>query len=466
MRSALAVLAVVAISAEGARGEPPLAPEDFAFGRAIELEAEGPLQTVLLDASVYRGSVEPRLADLRVMNAAGEPVPHAVRQLRGPTRRESDVVPLPFFELDAPAAPDPAAGGASSFRLRAEVSESGALVEIDSRPPASATPSPATPPPRAYLIDASQVDAAIERLELELGDGADGFVVPVRVEASDDLVRFTSIGEGVLARLEQGGHRIEKRDLDLAGSRHRYLRIRWPAARLPVRVTGVRAHRRPAVEPPPRARTRVAGEPIPGEPGAFRFDLGGAIPTDGAQVFLPEANTLLQARIHSSPTRDGPWQLRHDGLLYRFEYGETLRNPEIAWPVSRDRYVKLETTPEPDPGSAAPELEVRWYPEQLLFIARGASPYQLVYGRHGAAPTPFEASEILQARPASAEPLPRATARLGPQGPRGDASLLEPAPPPRPYRTYALWAVLLLAVAVVLALSISLLRQMRKDADG
>ncbi len=451
----------------------PLAPEDFAFGRPVEIETTGPLQTLLLDLPVYRGSVEARLADLRVMNAAGEPVPHAVRTLPEPDMPEAVHVALPFFELHAPEAQS---AGAFPYQIRAELSETGAVLEIDSRPPAPATTTEASPLPLAYLVDASQLDAPVESLVFDLAEAVradehSGFVVPVRIEGSDDLARFAPIGpRAALARLEESGHRIEKRDVVLRPSRHRYLRVRFPADPLPVRVTGVRVRLAPPVEPTPRVATIVPGRPIADEPGGFLFDLGGRIPVDRAQVLHPETNSVLRARLLSAPEPDGPWQSHFDGLLYDLSYelapgeGESIRNPDVALPVTRHRYLKLLV----DGGHAGgtPRLEVRWRPEQLLFVTRGAAPYRLAYGRHAAPAAPFAAAELLAAERSLPEPLARQTARLGPQHALGDPSVLEPPPPPRPYRTFALWGVLLATVAVVLALGISLLRQIRADEPG
>lgn len=476
------LVAVVAVAAAvsgalGARAdvEQPLAPDDFAFGRAVEIEQTGPIQTLLLDLEVYRGSVEPGLADLRVMNAAGEAVPHAVRRLSEPTAREAEPAALPLFELHPPSAADPsmpepssaAPGGAFPYRIRAEVSESGALVEIDSRPARSGEAPADAPLPIGYLLDASQLDAPVECLELELAEGEAGFMVPVVVEGSDDLARFTPVaGPAVVARLEEGGHRIEQRELRLGATSRRYLRLLWPSGPLPVRISAVRARLVPDVEAPPRERTEIFGEPIADDPGAYVFDLGGRLPVDRVQVRLPGMNALVQARLYSAAERDGPWQRHFDGLLYELEYpAETLRNPEIVWPVTRHRWVKLEGLPADASAAGRPTLEARWHPEQLLFVTRGAPPYQLVHGRHGAPPAAFDPAEILAAWPTGAAPPPRETAHLGPELALGDRSLLAPPPPPRPYRTWLLWAVLIVVVGVVLALSGSLLREMR-SADG
>ena len=464
----LAGLATLVCLAGGAAAEDEvLRPEDFAHGRAIETTSDAPLQTLLLDLPVYQGSVEPGLADVRVMNGAGEPVPHALRRLTGSDREAREDVALPLFALRDAEPGEILANGvevgssaARSYRIRAEVSESGALVEVESEPPGAET---GEGPPPAYLLDASQLDAAVVRLEFDLAAGQAGFVVPVRVEGSDDLVRFDRLLErAALVRLEQDGHQIDKSHVDLPAARRRYLRISWPAAPMPVQVQGVRAKLKPRRAAKPRERTRVTGRPIADEAGAFLFDLGGEVPVDRAQVLLPQTNTLVQASVYSGTTSEGPWRLGHDGVLYDLQYGETLRNPELRLPVQRHRFFKLVVAPGGGGlGTGTPQLEVSWHPEQLLFIRRGEPPFRLVYGRSGADTTPFDTAELLKAWPNRRRDLPRASAHLGDEFPLGDPSVLEPPAPPLPYRTWALWGVLVLAVGVILAMSASLLRQMR-----
>ena len=52
--------------------------DSFAKGMELTTTSAG-IQTLLLPESVYRGISSPSLGDLRVFNAAGEPVPHALR---------------------------------------------------------------------------------------------------------------------------------------------------------------------------------------------------------------------------------------------------------------------------------------------------------------------------------------------------------------------------------------------------
>jgi len=72
---------------------------DFAQGRVLEPGSSRALQSATLDLEVYRASVEPGLADLRVFNAAGETVPHAIRAAPPAAARAAGRVRLPLFPL-------------------------------------------------------------------------------------------------------------------------------------------------------------------------------------------------------------------------------------------------------------------------------------------------------------------------------------------------------------------------------
>lgn len=446
-----------------------LGPGDFAHGRNIEVNQVAPLQRVILDLPVYRGSVEPNLTDLRVFNGAGEAVPHAIRPLATPQRGDGERVPVPLFRLPGPPAGertprnlDVASDGERTYRIDAEVSDDGTIVSVTSNPTEDGAV--ASQLPAAYLIDTSQIEQDLVGLELELGQEAVEFVVPIHLEASDDLVRFRALAtRAALARLDQSGHRIENDYVEIPPGRYRYLRVSWPEVKLPVEILGAHVRLAPDNEPPARQDARVAGLRLADESDAFVFDLGGTIPVDRLQIDLPEGNTLVEARLFSAPSDEGPWTSQYSGLLYQLESARPLRNPEIRWSVNRHRYVKLVTSSKGGGlGNVAPLLEASWYPEQLLFLTRGAPPYRLAYGRGGAAGSRFDAAQLLDIADTPRDEVPRATAVLGEEYAVAPPSVLVPAEEPISRRTVALWLVLVLSVIVVLGLSVRLARQMRQ----
>lgn len=476
--SALAVgLSLLLGGSALAEEPPPLTPSDFAHGRQLELARPGALQSALLDRHVYAGSVESGLADLRVFNRAGEPVPHAIRSLITPEDDAPRRVVLPLFRLEA-SAPAPTRAiesGPGLYEIDAEIDASGAIVRVrpapqsvmqDASPPGAEPPAP----PSGYLLDASQLERGIVALELSLAaDGAE-FVTRLRVEGSDDLAHFRRLTKrAAVARLAQAGHRIERTRIELPSSHDDYIRISWPKGQHPIALTAVRAEldREPA--PPPRQHAEIAGRPIQDEPGAHLFDLGGALPIDRIQLALPQRNSLAEIELYSGNAEGGPWMRRHQSLVYSLEApdasGEVLRNPPIPWPVRRHRYFKLVVSPKGGGlGAGTPLLEVAWRPEQLIFIARGEAPFTLAYGRAGAPGTRFAASNLLATTGTRPAELPPATAHAGPPMRLGSDALLEPPAEPIPMRTLALWVLLLAVVAVVAVLSLRLLGEMRSES--
>jgi hypothetical protein len=466
------VIAPAAARADG----PALAPSDFAWGRAIESSRSDPLQTLLLDLAVYRGSVEPELADLRVWNGAGEAVPHAIRALYDETEAQGAQLEVPLFGVPAGSAlAERTAGDRASVRARdvaIEIASDGAIVRVG---PESQSDANASALPSAYLVDLSQLERPIVALDVALAPEPAQFALALRVEASDDLVHFTPLAaRAALARLDQAGHRIERSRVELPAVQRRYLLLTSASAQsLPIALTGVRARLAPVIEPPPRQRERITGTrdaTARPERAVFVFDLGGPVPVDRVQVDFPVANTVVEADLFSAPSADGPWQHHFDGVLYSLERPDgALRNAELETPPIRRRYFRLAIDEKGGGlGGGAPALEVAWLPEQLVFVARGAGPFALGYGRARAPAARFDAATLIRsALPPGADPqrdLPRATATLGPERAVGDPAVLVAHREPVAPRTIALWAVLVASVAFVLGLSLRLLRRIGPES--
>ena len=454
-----------------------LTPGDFAWGRAVETTSGDPLQTLLLDLPIYRGAVGPELADLRVFNGAGEVVPHAIRALVDPRAEQGAPLEVPFFRLPGAAALAAGEGGERKAERRTalardvaiELSGDGAIVRVGPGV-APGDSGAAGGPPQAYLIDLSQLERnrAVVGLDLELAALPQEFVVPVRVEASDDLVHFDTLRtREALARLDQAGHRIERSQVELSGVAHRYLLLTSAGQPLPVEVRSVRVRVAPELALPPRQRERIAGERVAGECCAFIFDLGGPIPVDRVQFDFPVQNTVVEAEVLSSSEPVGPWLRHFSGVLYQLDRSGTLRNAELPLPPIRQRYLKLVVAPKGGGvGGGAPVLEIAWRPEQLVFVSRGVGPFAVGYGRAQVEDARFEASALIRTALSRDEEVPRATASLGPVVPVGDPAVLLPRSEPPSRRTLALWAVLIASVGGVLVLSVRLLRRMGRPEDG
>lgn len=466
LRAALTVaLAFGQAAAVGpARGEDaPLGPPDFAVGRSLRVDGAHALHSASLDFDVYRTSVEPDLADLRVFDGAGEPLPHAIRHAVPTPIPEARLEPVPVLFLDPDPADEASAGG---YRIDAEVSPSGAILHLGAEAPPR-LPGPATT--GAWLVDASALESetiVALALDLALAPSAGNFIGYLRVAASDDLTHFrTVVRRAAVARFERSGHQIERLELELPATRARYLKLTLVEGILPADLQSVTARLASLPASPALQHTRVEGEPVEGEPGAFVYDVGAHLPVERIDVVPGEPNTLLEVRIETGDEPEGPWTRRYTGLVYRLESGDTLRSDPIPWRRGH-RYVRLVASPKGGGQQrAAPTIDLGWRPGQLLFVARGEGPYVLAVGKRGAKSVAFRADELVRIAGEEARRLDDATTALGPPiALAGDAAFEEPREPVS-WRRIGLWGVLVVAVGVVLALSARLIRKDRITRD-
>jgi hypothetical protein len=446
----------------------PLTLDALAYSLPLVPNAQRAVHSALLPLAVYRGVVSPDLADLRVFDAGGQELPHALR-LPGNARDVGpDATPLPMF----PIYPDPSRPGDAieTLALRVERDADGTVIAIqpssggaaardaEQADLAGAGAVPAQPLPVAYVLDASRLSQPIVALQLQLTQGKD-YMLPLSIEASDDLGSFRTVASGQpLVLLRYDGWLLVQHRIELPSVTARYLRVRWPGHALPAPLaTAVAEHglRREPIEQP---LTRVRGTRSPGDAASFDFDLGGPLPVDAFRVVLPEDNTVVDLELASYAKRGDEPEFLHRGIAWRVLHGGTrIETPLLDVHRRQHRYFRLRVAQKGGGlGRGTPELELRYRPHQLLFVARGQPPYQLGYGHHAATPSRFEASELLAMLPeADRASLPASDCTLGEPRTRAGRAALTAPPPPPPYRRYALWGVLIAGAA---ALGIAALR--------
>ena len=458
--------------ADAAEADTAVALDSLAYSMELSPEGSRAVHSLLVPLDVYRGVVSTELADLRVFDARGKELPHALRELDDAHEVELGEHELPMFALY----PDPARPGESieTLALRVERDAKGTLIAIQPDPPraaaattdgkragaaGSAPGASAARVPVGYILDASQLRHPIVALRLPLPPEAEDLVLPIVIEASDDLGSFRAVAsDQPLVRLLNGGARIEQSRIELPAVEARYLRVRWPGHRLPAPLAHAIAEHGVRSEAAEKPRTRVRGTARAKEPSTFDYDLGGPIPVDGVRIVLPEDNSVIEAELASyAKTGDAP-EVVFRGTAYRVRHeAAVIESPLVELPRRTHRFFRLRVASKGGgAGQAAPVLELRYRPQQLLFVARGEPPYQLGYGHYAAKPSRFEPGELLSFLPAAdREHLPTSDCKLGkPRARAGGVALIAPPPPP-PYRRYALWGVL---IAGAVALGIAALR--------
>lgn len=439
------LVAALALCTAALAADEPLR-EKFAFAIPIEVPRGAPVVRLDVPLVVYRDSVTAELRDIRVLNGAGEAVPHAVLPPEAAVRAEPAITRLPLFPLRGEAA----VSGAP-LQLRIDSGETSIQVE--------GAPSPAgVAPITGYLVNAETLAASIDAFTFTWPEDTPDFAINAVVAASDDLVNWRiQVRRAPLARLRQAGEVFEQRRVEVPAARARYWRVSAETgSRLP-EIMAVDARQAMTRIPVERRQVDVAGAAAE-RPGTYEFDLGAQLPVDRIALALPDVNTVAQVEFFSRRAAGESWRPRGAGAVYRMQSANgELVSPPLAVSVEAARFWRIRVDPRGGGiGRGMPRLQAGWLPDRLVFVTRGGGPFELVYGSALATESEVPLDRVL---PTRGEALP--TARAGEPREAGGPDRLLPPAAPKPWRVWVLWAALLAGVGTLAALAMSLARQMR-----
>lgn len=447
--ASLAVLASVSAPAADLR--------DYAYAFTIETPAgiESSAWRVDLDPSVYAWVRDPALRDIAVFNAEGKPVP-CTRVAADPgmqAREHTESLPmlaLPVGTTDT--------GG--DLRLLIERDARGRLRRLDAGDAAKANAGE-----RAWIVDASALEGAIERLTLAWDEPASGVVARFEISAGDDLEHWHRVGEGSVLSLREGDARLDRNDIPLPDVRAKYLRLRRlddgealgglrASARVVEHAAAVPLRRWIDARP-----VELAAEERGTAAARYAYALPATLPVEQARIELASDNAL--AALTLSARQGTAWSELARFTAFRVRSGEdTLRNGDVDLAVTRrlDAFRIDARTPLASP----PRLAFAFRPDRFVFLAEGPAPYRLAVGSATARRPDYPLDAALASLRASRgkdwQP-PQATIGAG-RASGGDAAL-QPPPAPTPWRQWLLWAVLALGATLVGAFALSLLRERR-----
>ncbi|WP_202844122.1 DUF3999 domain-containing protein [Luteimonas saliphila] len=405
---------------------------------------------VMLDAAVYRAARSPVLRDVDVINAAGATVPAQLFRLDDGVA-ESRRVPVRWFVL-----PRHAALVRGDLTMVVERSPDGRVLRVEARDANAGE----VAGPDAWLVDASGIEARIEALHLDWQAGDGDLDRAYRVEASEDLRSWRLVQSvAQLVALSRDGERLVQRRVPV-GAQARYLRLTPADGQGMARLVDVQAELAPVAKRPPLQWHSLSGTPLDDRGvRAHLFTLDGRYPVDTVDIEYP-GNDTGQWTLYSRDDAEAPWTLRAGPWVAYAIGGGDGANRSAPQPLARptrDRQWKLVGA---TPAAQTPGLRLGWRPETLVFIAQGTPPYRLVAGstRTGRADAPVSRSleEIRRAQGAGWRP---GVATPGTMQPLAGDRALGPAPPD--WRTWLLWALLVVGALLVAGFAASLLRKPR-----
>lgn len=417
------------------------------------------------------------LGDIQVLNARGEPVPHAwldeFSEPGGATVQEHRQA-VPFFKA-------PAAASAASTVQAAQQG--------------------------GWIIDTRAVKGVLLTLQLSVAPGTHG-IYGFALEHSNNLQQWRSLQSSAqLLSLQHQGLRLEHNTFELDGLRARYLRLRPLPGSTPPPLSGAQVV---SVSHHHAAPPLQWSEPIaPSECSAQHCDytLPRHLPLERLQWQLAAANTLaplqllvqydnsvwgspqparrhrhrdqlkdtlkgVRSKTSPQPAAESPvWSpLQHTTAYWlRLPQGE-VRSPELA--LNAGLVTRLRVQPVGGMvqlGATPPTLRVGARPAALVFLAREPAPFRLAWGGE-LSTSALTLAQLMPTRQAG-DALPTdtatvvlaATAAASAANAAPKASAAASASNPAPSRKFWLWGVLLAALGLMGFMAWSLLRPGAKN---
>lgn len=344
---------------------------DHLYSAPIVLDGTASHYRLALPAAVYRGAGRRDLGDLRIFNAAAEPVPYAFAprepEPATPAARSVNLFPL---HVDREQNLD-------SANVRIQRTRHGTVinVSVSDRVPAARRKL------AGYIVDTSELKAPQEALLLSWNAGS-GFSGRARVDGSEDLKNWQPLATNApILLFEHAGARLERNRVELAGARTKYLRVSFQGVPADFRLKEVQVELRPEKREP--VREWLAFPATPGKaPGELLVDTQGHFPVDRVRFALPQPNTVAQVRLFTRERPEDPWRAAASGTAYRLvRDGGELTNPDIRLAVNTERYWRIQVDQKGGGfGAGEARFEAGWRPHELVFAARGAGPFTIAYG--------------------------------------------------------------------------------------
>lgn len=425
---------------------------DYASGMTVQAPGVQPMIETDLPDIVYRTVTRADLGDLRVFNADGVPVPHAICSSPQSADPEVTEQTLSVFVLRGRDQIY-----TESSRLNVETS-SGTRVELQESGP----PAPEVVSGLIHIIDARDTRPLRSiRFDWSSPDGVSA--VKVRIEASNDLDRWrTVVSESTLLLAQQEGKELRRERIQLPLREYQYLRLQRVDNGPPLIVNAVTAEEvseSRELEPMWFTATRLPTK----DSDEMMFDAEHVAPVTFARVRLKQQNSRASAVLQSRPDETSPWRTRWTGESYVI-VSDTVRRespPARIEPV-HDRYWRVQILKDSQ-VYADSMLELGYRPARVRFLAQGDGPFTLAYGsRRAEVANPAACDQLLADVSAADRERMIELGYTGSVMSLGGPTALKPLPKQTPLKVVILWAVLVLGVALLVGMALSLLKRLRQ----
>jgi len=398
--------------------------------------------------------------DLRVFNASGMSLPHALIDASTEAIARADTPGQRLVALPIYASTTSTTSGAPTLRI--EEGATRRVIEYSSTKATSATQQQ----PRGLLFDARKIDTEVRAVELE-GTLPTATIVKVSLDISADLKSWrVLVSDAPVFDFGNEGPSNRRVALPVAQSfKDHYVRLTWSTPNsLPI----VAMNTVGAVSVKALPRTAIMlGAPVMTSDNAAEWTLSSGFRASGLRLQTAASNALMPVRILTRARAGDPWQPIASTVVYRLAgtNGTDGVNPSLPINATLASQLRVEVLRGYSLTGVPLTLALEYPPLQVLFIATGDGPFSISTGKSGLESAALPVVTLMPNYAPGAEfatPLSQATNITVDSKPRTAGQTVGDSLSELFNRSTVLWGVLGLAVLVLGGLAVSLLRNPAK----
>lgn len=397
--------------------------------------------------------------DLRIFNAAGLSLPHALIDTSRQALGTQDVAGERFAALPIYTGSTNAGTVTNAPALRIIEGPNRRVIEIGAATTGADQRRDATTV-RGLLFDTRKLKGELRAIELE-GTLPSSQIVTVALDVSTDLKSWRSVASQSPV-FEFGSDGPSNRRIDLAAGQKlegQYVRVTWSDAPS-LAVTALRSI---GALQSNRAEPVIIelGAPQNAADGHAEWTITPGFRANAIRLQTSAANALMPVRVLTRSRSGDPWRTVANTVVYRLAANNAAQSINASVPMSSplQSLVRVEALRGYNLTGLPITLALEYAPLDVLFIATGEGPFTIATGNVSAQSTAVPVTTLMPNYQSGGEfALPVLTATVSanqaPAKPSAVAEIFAAAT----QKSFLLWGVLGLAVIVLGGLAVSLLR--------
>ena len=431
--------------------------KDFAYMAEITTSSTTPYYEMEIPTRVYETITRSDLGDMRVLNANNEVVPHGLRLPALIRNEKTDAVRVPFFPLYQQAGQS-----GNDLQLNIQRNDKGDIINIHNRPATENKDKRLA----GYLLDLREWDKPVQKLKINWKNPENkSFIRKLRVAQSHDLERWQHVASGkTLVNMSYQNHKLKENTINLRAINTNYLRLTFEDEEDGLEFESVAVSFTQEIRQK-QQNWKTVSLKANAETGEYTFKNNLKTLARELSIKLPQNNTVVKAVIFSRVDDKQPWQQRGSALLYRLTVnGNSIEKSKVAISSQRDKYWMIRFDQQGGGiGSGLPIVKFSWYPQQLVFVARGDAPFHLAWGSTHVNPVKLNANQLLpniNSASISQENIISTAQLLTDTMRTVNAKMLQPKEKEPDWKNWILWSVLTLSALMLIWMAVRLMKKM------